>query len=136
MIRIYERSCIEEFTFSSIAAGGSGGGALDFYIVTDQKISNGVLRGVSAACNSLDFDVSLRTSASAAADTVDEIYRATGINKYRSDDNLYQGWVNTDATITSKLYLTLTNNDLVNATGVITIKIVTDINRKFTRNVG
>ena len=133
-IRIYERTVIQEFTFPSIAADSTGGGPLDFEDVTGQNIQNGILRGVSAACGSLDFDVSLRSKSNALADTVNEIYRVTGINKYRSDDNLHQGWVNRDTPIDSKLYLTLVNGDAVNATGTITVKIIAEINRRFQKN--
>jgi hypothetical protein len=136
MIRIYERTCIEEFTIDSIAAGASGSGELDFLAATEQNIFNGILRGVSVACSSVDFDISIRTKADASADTVDEIYKAVDINKYRSDDNLYQGWTNGDTPMASKLYAFITNTDGVNATGTITIKIVTEINKKFSKNSG
>lgn len=135
-IRIFERTCLQEFTFSSIAADSTGGGELDFASATSQNIHNGILRGVSVACDSTDFDVSLRTKSNAQADTVDEVFRVTDINKYRSDDNLLQGWVNNDPVLESRLYLVLVNNDLARATGTVTIKIVMDINKKFSRHTG
>ena len=135
-IRIYERSCIQEFTFSNIAADSTGGGPLDFESATGQNIFNGILRGVSVACDSTDFDVSIRTKSNAQENTVDEIYRVTTIDRYRSDDNLFQGWVNNDPTNTSKLYLTLTNADPAKATGVVTVKVVTDINKRYSKNTG
>jgi len=135
-IRIFERSLIQEFTFGSIAADSTGGGPLDFLVATSQNIPNGILRGVSVACSSTDFNVSIRTKSNAQADTVDEVYRVTGINKFRSDDDLYQGWVNNDSPIGSKLYLTLTNVDIGNATGTVTVKILTDINKRFAKHTG
>ena len=135
-IRIFQRSCIQEFTFGSIAADSTGGGPLDFLVATEQSISIGILRGVSVACLSEDFNVSIRTKSNAQADTVDEIYRVTGINKFRSDDDLYQGWANNDSPIEDKLYLTLTNVDAVNATGPIKIKILADIHKRFSKYTG
>lgn len=135
-IRIFERTIIQEFEIDSIAADSTGGGALDFLVGSGQKVFNGILRGVSIACSSEDFDVSIRTKSNALANTVDEVYRAIDIDKYRSDDNLYQGWVNNDPTIASKLYLTLINVDAVNATGLITVKIVSEINKKFSKHTG
>jgi len=135
-IRIYERTAIQEFTFSSIAADSTGGGALDFESGLGQKVLNGLIRGVSVACDSTDFDISLRTKSNGQADSVDEIYRVTDISKYRSDNNLLQGWVNNDSPAESKLYAVITNNDLVRATGIVTVKIVTDINKKFARYTG
>jgi len=133
VIRIFERTVIQEFTLNSIAASSTGGGPLDFLVNTGQNIFNGILRGVSVACGSTNFDISLRTNSAALANTVDEIYRVTGINKFRSDDNLYQGWINNDVPVSSNIYTIITNNDAGNATGPIVIKIVSDINRKFTR---
>ena len=127
-IRIYERTLIQEFTLASVAKDSTGGGPLDFLEEVGQEVFNGILRNVSIACDSTDFDVSIRTKSNAQADSVDEIYRVTDISKYRSDDDLYQAWVNDDPTNTSKLYLVLVNNDLVRATGSITVKITTDIN--------
>jgi len=135
-IRIFERSCIQEFTFGSIVADSTGGGPLDFLVAANQKIPNGILRGVSVACLSTNFDVSIRTKSNAQADTVDEVYRVTGINKFRSDDDLRQGWVNNDTPIENKLYLTLTNVDGVNDTGIVTVKILTDINKRFAKHTG
>lgn len=134
--RIYERTVIQNFTLGSVAADSTGGGPLDFETVANQKVFNGILRNVAVACDSTDFDVSLRSKSNGQEDSVDEIYRATGINKYRSDDDLYQGWVNGDSPIASNLYLVLTNNDLGNSTGEVIIKIVSDINKKFSRYTG
>jgi len=134
MIRIFERSCIQNFILDSVAADSTGGGPLDFFVATGQNMHTGILRGVSVACGSTDFDISIRTKSNAAEDTVDEIYRVTGIDKYRSDDNLYQGWVNGDSPLKSKLYVTLINADSVNATGDITVKILIEINKRFSRN--
>jgi len=135
-IRIYERTCIQNFTLGSVAADKTGGGSLDFLVATEQNIFNGILRGVSVACDSTDFDISLRTKSNGQPDSVDEIYRATDISKYRSDDDLFQAWVNGDPTNTSKLYAVIVNNDLVRATGTVIIKIVTDINKRFAKNTG
>ena len=136
MIRIYERTCIQSFALGTVSADKTGGGPLDFYAATEQNIFNGILRGVSVACDSTDFDISIRTKSNGLADSVDEIYRVTNINKYRSDDDLNQGWVNGDPTNTSKLYCVVTNQDLVRATGAVTVKIVTDINKRFAKRTG
>jgi len=135
-IRIFERTLIQNFTLGTVAADQTGGGPLDFYAATEQNIFNGMLRGVSVACDSTDFDISIRTKSNGLADSVDEIFRVTNINKYRSDVNLEQGWVNNDPTNTSKLYAVITNQDLVRATGAVTIKIVTDINKRFAKRTG
>jgi len=135
-IRIFERSVIQNFTLGSVSADSTGGGPLDFKVVTEQNIFNGILRGVSVACDSTDFDISLRTKSNGQADSVDEIYRVTNIDKYRSDVNLGQGWVNGDSPIESKIYCVITNQDLARATGAITVKVVSDINKKFAKYTG
>jgi len=135
-IRIYERSCIQEFTLGAVAADSTGGGPLDFLLGTGQNIFNGILRGVSASCDSTDFDVSIRTKSNGQPDTIDEIYKVSGINLYRSDDNLYQGWINKDSPTSSKLYMVITNNDLRSATGLVSVRIFTDIHKRFSKHTG
>ena len=132
-IRIYERTCMQNFTLGSVAADSTGGGTLDFKATAGENIFNGVLRGVSVACDSTNFSLSLRTKLNALENTVDEIYRATEISKYRSDDALYQGWVNGDSPLSPNLYATIINSG-ESETGIITVKIVTDINKKYSRN--
>lgn len=135
-IRIYERTLIQNFTLGSVAADNTGGGPLDFYTVAEQNVFNGILRNVAVASDSTDFDVSIRTKSNGQADSVDEIYKAIDINKYRSDDDLHVGWVNNDPTNTSKLYVVVTNNDLVRATGTVNIRVTVDINKKFAKYTG
>lgn len=132
-IRIFERTVIQNFTFSSVAADQTGGGPLDFLDATEQNIHAGILRGVSVDCDSTDFDVSLRTKSNGQANRVSEVYSITGVNLYNSDDDLHQGWINEDSPIQSKLYMVLVNNDGANATGTVTIKIVSDIHKKFSK---
>lgn len=135
-IRIFERTVIQNFTFGSIAADQTGGGPLDFYTATEQNIQAGILRGVSVACDSTNFSVSIRSKSNGQENSVDEIYDATGINLYKRDDDLYHGWVNGDSPVSSKLYLVLVNSDGANATGTITVKIVSDIHKKFSKHTG
>lgn len=135
-IRIFERTMIQSFTLGTVAADNTGGGPLDFFSAAEQNVFNGILRNLAISCDSTDFDVSIRTKSNGLQDSVDEIYRATDINKYRSDDNLHVGWVNNDPTNTSKLYVVITNNDLVRATGTVTLKLVVDINKKFSKYTG
>ena len=139
-VRIYERTMIQNFTLGSVAADNTGGGPLDFYTATydantekGQNVFNGILKNFSIACDSTDFDVSVRTKSNGQQDSIDEIYTATDINKYRSDDDLNQAWVNGDPTNTSKLYVVITNNHLVRATGTVYINLAVDINRPFAR---
>ena len=135
MIRIYERSSITRHTFGSMTDGTSGA-ALDLIGTgrDSQKFHSGVLRGVTVSCDSTNFDVSLRTKSDALADTPDEIYRVTGISKYRRDHDLLVGWTNNDSPKQGKLYMTLTNNDLVNAPETIEIEVHTDIPKRFSNN--
>jgi len=133
-IRIYERTLIQDFSLGSIAADSTGGGPLDFNSVAGQNVFNGILRNVAIACDSTDFDVSIRTKSNGQPDSIDEIYKVTDISKYRSDDDLYVGWVNNDPTNTSKLYVVITNNDLVRATGTVSVKLTVDINKKFSNS--
>jgi two-component SAPR family response regulator len=135
-IRIYERTCIQEFTLGTVAADSTGGGPLDFESVAGQNIFNGILRNLSVSCDSTDYDISLRTKSNGQEDTIDEIYRAVDINKYRFDDDLHVGWVNSDPTNTSKLYAVITNNDLARATGAVRINLTMDINKKFSKYTG
>ncbi len=134
MIRIYERTVIERFTFPTIATDSTGGGEMEFATTKGEKLHSGILRGVSVSCDSTDFDVSIRAMSNALVDTPGEIYRATDIEKYRSDDNLGVGWINTDTPAEGKLYLVLTNNDIVRATGTVIIELMSDINKRFSGN--
>lgn len=135
-IRIFERTAIQEFSFSSVASDSTGGGELDLSSGSNQAIHTGILRGVSVSCDSTDFDISIRTKSNAQENTIDEIYSVTNIDTYRSDDDLYQGWVNNDSPISSKLYAVIVNNDLANPTGIIRVRIVTDIHRKYSKYTG
>jgi hypothetical protein len=135
-IRIYERTCIQEFSLGTVAADSTGGGPLDFETVAGQSIFNGILRNFAISSDSTDYDVSVRTKSNGQADTIYEIYRATDINKYRFDDDLHIGWVNADPTNTSKLYVVITNNDLARATGTVRINLTMDINKKFAKYSG
>ena len=134
MIRIYERTVIERFTFSTVGTDSTGGGPLEFTTAKNEKFLSGILRGVSISCDSTDFDVSIRTATNAQADTPGEIYRATDIEKYRNDDNLGVGWINVDDPKEMKLYLVLVNNDIVRPTGTITVELMSDINKRFSGN--
>lgn len=135
MIRIYERTVISRFTFSSIAADTTGGGEMDL-VGSGQAFHSGVLKGVSVSCDSTDFDVSIRTHSNALPNTPSEIYRVTNISKYRNDANLGVGWANRDATAKGSLYLILVNQDIVRATGTITIELHSDIPKRFSKNTG
>ncbi len=134
MIRIYERTAIELFTLSTVAADSTGGGPLEFTVPDNQNFHSGILRGIKISCDSTDFDVSLRTQSNALVDTVKELYRVIDVNKYVSDEGLKVGWINTDTPAAKKLYLVLTNNDLQNPTGVVSVEIMTDINKRFSGN--
>lgn len=135
MIRIFERTNISRFAFSSIATDSTGGGEIDL-VGSGQPFHSGVLRGVAVSCNSTDFSVSIRTHSNAQVDTPSEIFRVTGISKYRRDDNLNVGWENRDTPKKGNLYLVLVNGDLGNATGEIILEIHTDIPKRFSKHTG
>ncbi len=136
MIRIYERTCIQEFTLGTIAADSTGGGPLDFKDTAGENIFNGILRNVAISCDSTDFDLSLFSKSNGQANTIDEIYKIVNVSKYSFDDEIRSGWVNNDPVNTAKLYAVIVNSDLVRPTGQVRIKLMVDINRKFSGYTG
>lgn len=136
MIRIYERTSIVERRLGSIATDSTGGGPLtvideNLQDTQRQKVQTGILRNVAVSCDSTDFDVTLRVKKDSTSNSVDEIFKATGGNLRIAYDDLHQGWVNNDNPRVGKLYATIVNNDLQNATGVVRILLMNDINRRY-----
>lgn len=136
MIRIYARTSITRHTLGAVSADSTGGGELNLLYGVDRrdKFHSGILRGLAVACDSTDFDVSVRVKSNGQADSIDEIYRVVNINKYRRDSDLLIGWVNMDPVKSGTLYCIVTNNDLSRGTGTIDVEIHTDINKKFSKS--
>lgn len=133
-VRIYERTSIDRFAFPSIGTDSTGGGPLELMSgVTGDNVHSGILRSLAVSCDSTDFSVSIRTCSNGQADTVDEIYRSTNISKLSREDGMAIGWVNNDATLTKKLYLVLVNSDVVRPTGTISLLMMNDINKRFSK---
>jgi len=134
MIRIFERTSITEFSFSSIAIDGTGGGPLEVTSTDEQNVNCGILRTLGISCDSTDFSVRIRTKSNGIKDTVDEVYVSTGINCRKVEGNLFLGWKSGDTPLSKKLYAVIENNDPANATGPVRIIMTNDINKRFSKN--
>jgi len=132
--RIFERTSIAQATFSSIAADSTGGGPIDIVGTGERGAHVGILRGLSIACDSTNYSLSIRSASNAQANTIEEIYSTTGINRASIVNNLYNAWINDDATKSSTLYAVIVNSDVHDATNEIKIQLITDINRPFAKN--
>ena len=86
---------------------------------------NAVLKELDVSCSSTDFDISLRTSAGASANSSDEKLKVTSENLHYYETDLNITLVTRG---TPYIYLVITNNDAVNATGTITIDLVLQTN--------
>lgn len=78
-------------------------------------LSFGTLAQVYSVCSSEDYDFSIRDIFGVTVPSVDEIYRSEEINKYENNVGVNVPFV------AGTLYGVLTNNDLTNNTGTITI---------------
>ena len=120
-----------QFTSTSIAAGG-GEDEIRMALWATQTIDGdehqvrqggeGKLIGVRVACESEDFDVSIRTDPGVTRPSIREILRD------EDEDERYDGttlgiyyW---NAEREDYLYLVITNNDAVNPTGEIHIELI------------
>ena len=108
-----------QFTGPSVAAGG--GVSDDIRMAIDQG-GEGKLIGVRVACNSEDFDISIRTLHSVTPPSVREILRVI------DNDERYDGmdlgiyyWTPGEE---DYLYIAVTNNDVVNPTGPLSIELI------------
>ncbi len=132
MIRIYERTSITEHRLQSIATDNTGGGPLD--VISDdnqQKVHSGILRNVAVSCDSTDFDVIFRVKKDSTSNSIDEVFKFTGGNLRVVYDDLFLGWINKSNPQGQNLYATVVNNDLQNATGFVRVKLMNDINRRY-----
>ena len=132
MIRIYERTVMTEYRLPSISTDSTGGGPLD--VISDpnaQKVHSGILRNVAVSCDSTDFDFTLSVKRDSTSDGIDEIFKFTGGNLRVSYDDLHQGWINNDNPRGQNLYAMIVNNDLQHATGFVRIRLMNDINKRY-----
>jgi len=83
--------------------------------------SSGTIKGVSIACSSAEFDLSLRQQAAISPPHIDEIYKVTDIeNVWRA--NLHIPYRNRDTSPQPLLYGKIVNRD-TNDTGLIIIEL-------------
>jgi len=134
MRRIYERTDISEFTLSSIALDSTGYEE-PLELAGDGQIvfTSGILQGVNVACQSENFDVSIRSRTKAAPNSLHEIYRYEGADsKLEIDSNdVSVSWINGDTPRAGKLYIIVTNVDAANATGPIDVRLTNLVHRRF-----
>jgi len=108
-----------QFTGPSVAAGG--GVSDDIRMAIDQG-GEGKLIGVRVACNSEDFDISVRTEPDVTPPSVREILRVIDNDERYDGTTLGVFYWNPDGE--DYLYLVLTNNDALNATGALSIELI------------
>lgn len=108
-----------QFTGPSVAAGG--GVSDDIRMAIDQG-GEGKLIGVRVACDSEDFDISIRTEPDVTPPSVSEILRV--IDNDERYDGTTLGIYFWNPGEEDYLYLVVVNNDAVNATGVLKIELV------------
>jgi len=85
-------------------------------------MTNGIIRGLRIYNNSLDYNISLRIG-STAPPSIKELLKAINIEKVYSEILLFLPYV-TVSEANDSLYLLVTNNDSVNATGVFSVEII------------
>jgi len=143
MRRIFERTDVSEFTLSSIAANTTGyEETLTLADLTTEpraiSFFSGKLEGVNVACQSEDFDVSIRSATKTFPNSMQEIYRYEGADsKLEVDSNdVSVAWINGDTPRAGKLYMVVTNADLSNATGPISVRLTNLVNRRFKKDRG
>jgi len=120
-----------QFTSTSIAAGG-GEDDIQMALWIEDTVNDaptvlgqggeGKLIGVRVACNSTDFDVSVRTERGVTPPSVREILRVEDNDERYDGTSLGIYYWNPDEE--DYLYLVLTNNDGANATGVLHIELI------------
>jgi len=133
MIRIYERTSITEHWLINIAPDSTGGGPLEVIADTAQKVHSGILKNVAVSCDSTDFSLSLRTKLDSTSSTIDEIFKCENVNLNVSYDDLNQGWINNDNPRAGTLYAVVVNEDLQHNTGRVRIRLMNDINRRYSK---
>ena len=133
MRRIFERTAITQHTLGNIAADATGGGPLDISTNENEKISTGILKGLTFVCSSTNFDIHIGQKENFVLEGIDEIYKSEGINLKLQVDNLSRGWISGDEPKSSNLYVVIHNNDGVNATGSVKIQMMNSVHRRFSR---
>ena len=135
MRRIFERTAITQHTLASIAKDATGGGPLDISEGGDQKFQTGLLREIMVLCpGSADFDVRIGQKGKFVAGGSDEIYSNDNETSGRHQiTTLRRGWINGDVPKASNLYITIFNDDAVNDTGEITVRLTNDISKRFSK---
>jgi len=108
-------------TLSSVAAGATG---------SVETILDGFghvrLLQVEAACGSTDFDLHILDKEDGAQSSINEVYQAANVDQKLLDDEFYAGGrlaFNSDTTSAERLYVKVKNNDQVNATGPISLRL-------------
>jgi len=134
MIRIFERTSITHHQFGTIAVDGTGGGPVPVTDSSNQNVNAGILRGITVACDSTNFSISLRSKFNALANSVDEIYTTTSGNKRIDQHNLFVGWRNRDIPQSRNLYLVIVNSDANDETNTIQVRMTNSIHKRFSKN--
>ncbi len=134
MRRIYERTDVSEFTLSSVGTNSTGSEET-LELADDGQIAffSGILTGVNVACQSENFNVSIRSAARTFPNSLNEIYRYEGADsKFEVDENdVSVAWISGDTPRAGKLYMIVTNADGSNATGPISVRLTNLVNKRF-----
>ena len=103
----------------------SGEYVLTFPPVDRQDICvDGIIDSVAVKCNSTDFDVVIRDMAGQTSPSIEDIIEFTHENLFFFNNKMALYFRNADNPQNNNLYITVTNNDAVNATGTIDVKLI------------
>lgn len=102
-----------EFSIPSILSNSTS----EEYALSIAPVDFGNLIEVYVVCGSTNYTLSLRIVPGTTCPSIDEIFRAEEINLYENDTGFIIPF------ISSTIYAVVSNLDLVNATGEITIKL-------------
>lgn len=117
-----ERSILRQTeTLDSVGAGATG----EMTPILDGYAHVRMLQ-VEAACQSSDFDLMIYDRQDGEDGSINEIYRAEGVEGHLVDDEFYSGgrlFFNSDTEPKRRFYARVRNNDQSQATGPITLRL-------------
>jgi hypothetical protein len=112
-----------KYSFTLDAGSGNIANGDETDVVLLAVAQKGQLVGVSIACNSEDYALSLRTAVSVNLPSVKEIYQVSTINTVRAEYGLEILYTNDDDTSIDALYVVVSNSDAGNETGIIELTL-------------
>lgn len=109
------------FTFDTPTTDGGG---LSIEIAFPIKRPNGILKSLKVQCSSTDFDMTIYQKSGEDPGGVEDVHSFATANLASLEYELEKYYSNRDDPETSQLYAIINNQDVGNATGVVTIDMV------------